>query len=85
MQQPSTPPSSSPLRKKRKRTGGKRTVKSCTSCRAAHLRCVADRYGVPCERCAKKSWTNVSSLSHTDTKAPLFFKLSERASRNMLK
>ncbi|KAI0410404.1 hypothetical protein F5X98DRAFT_368829 [Xylaria grammica] len=49
------PPSSTPLRRRRKRIGGKRTVRSCASCRAAHVRCVADRYGVPCERCAKKS------------------------------
>ncbi|KAI0435771.1 hypothetical protein F4803DRAFT_567388 [Xylaria telfairii] len=52
---PVAPPATA-LRRRRKRTGGKRTVRSCTYCRAAHVRCVADRYGVPCERCAKKSW-----------------------------
>ncbi|KAI0544274.1 hypothetical protein F4679DRAFT_42825 [Xylaria curta] len=51
--------------RRRKRIGGKRTVRSCTSCRAAHLRCVADRYGVPCERCAKKSLLDCS-LMHQD-------------------
>ncbi len=61
MSRPITSPPSTPLRRRRKRIGGKRTVRSCTSCRAAHVRCVADRYGVPCERCAKKSWLDVSS------------------------
>ncbi|KAI0399486.1 hypothetical protein F4802DRAFT_612123 [Xylaria palmicola] len=53
---PSAAPSNTSPRRRRKRVGGKRAVRSCTACRAAHVRCVADRYGVPCERCAKKSW-----------------------------
>ncbi|KAI2639281.1 hypothetical protein GGS21DRAFT_488210 [Xylaria nigripes] len=57
-----TPPPCMPLRRRRRRIGGKRTVKSCTSCRAAHVRCVADRYGVPCERCAKKCWLDCTLL-----------------------
>jgi len=48
-------------KRRRQRAPGKRTVKSCAACRAAHVRCVADRYGVPCERCAKKSWLDVST------------------------
>ncbi|KAI1182449.1 hypothetical protein F5B17DRAFT_420347 [Nemania serpens] len=59
---PIAQPSTAPLKRTRKRIGGKRTVRSCTSCRAAHVRCVADRYGIPCERCAKKSWLDVSNF-----------------------
>ncbi|KAI1363375.1 hypothetical protein F5Y08DRAFT_340773 [Xylaria arbuscula] len=65
-----TPASSTPLRRRRKRIGGKRTVRSCTSCRAAHVRCVADRYGVPCERCAKKSWMDCTLMQIPEEKAP---------------
>ncbi|KAI1748677.1 hypothetical protein F4782DRAFT_348859 [Xylaria castorea] len=61
MSRPIAPPTTA-LRRRRKRIGGKRTVRSCTSCRAAHVRCVADRYGVPCERCAKKSWLDCSLM-----------------------
>ncbi|KAI0530266.1 hypothetical protein GGR58DRAFT_508639 [Xylaria digitata] len=64
------PPPSTPLRRRRKRIGGKRTVRSCTSCRAAHVRCVADRYGVPCERCAKKSWLHCTLMQIQQEKAP---------------
>ncbi|CAJ2504170.1 Uu.00g115640.m01.CDS01 [Anthostomella pinea] len=46
----------------RNRQSGKRKVKSCSACRGAHIRCVADCYGVPCERCAKKSLPNCSLL-----------------------
>ncbi|KAI0424199.1 hypothetical protein F5Y09DRAFT_335956 [Xylaria sp. FL1042] len=64
------PRPSAPLRRRRKRIGGKRTVRSCTSCRAAHVRCVADRYGVPCERCAKKSWLDCTLMQIQQEKAP---------------
>ncbi|KAI0502751.1 hypothetical protein F5B22DRAFT_58657 [Xylaria bambusicola] len=66
----SNPPPSTPLRRRRKRIGGKRTVRSCSSCRAAHVRCVADRYGVPCERCAKKSWMDCTLMQKPEEKAP---------------
>ncbi|KAI8944126.1 hypothetical protein F4801DRAFT_595183 [Xylaria longipes] len=69
MSQPIAPPATA-LRRTRKRTGGKRTVKSCTSCRAAHVRCVADRYGVPCERCAKKSWSDCSLMHKQPEQTP---------------
>ncbi|KAI1259523.1 hypothetical protein F5Y18DRAFT_433128 [Xylariaceae sp. FL1019] len=46
----------------RRRLAGKRKVKSCGACRAAHLRCVADCYGVPCERCAKKGLTDCTLM-----------------------
>ncbi|KAI1430509.1 hypothetical protein GGR50DRAFT_208145 [Xylaria sp. CBS 124048] len=59
---PPPPPPCASLKRKRKRLGGKRTVRSCTSCRAAHVRCVADRYGVPCERCAKKAWSDCTLM-----------------------
>ncbi|KAJ8130870.1 hypothetical protein O1611_g2757 [Lasiodiplodia mahajangana] len=59
-----------PIRRRRKRIGGKRTVRSCTSCRAAHVRCVADRYGVPCERCAKKSWMDCTLMQKQPEQAP---------------
>ncbi|KAI1493360.1 hypothetical protein F5X96DRAFT_622188 [Biscogniauxia mediterranea] len=48
--------------KTRIRRGGKRKVRSCSACRAAHLRCVAECYGVPCERCAKKGWQDCSLM-----------------------
>ncbi|KAI3316479.1 hypothetical protein HD806DRAFT_527852 [Xylariaceae sp. AK1471] len=61
---------STPVRR-RKRTAGKRTVKSCTACRAAHVRCVADRYGVPCERCAKKSWLDCTLMQTQPEQPPI--------------
>ncbi|KAJ2990617.1 hypothetical protein NUW58_g2859 [Xylaria curta] len=61
MPRSAVPPRATPLRR-RKRIGGKRKVRSCASCRAAHVRCVADRYGVPCERCAKKSWLDCTLM-----------------------
>ncbi|KAI1120500.1 hypothetical protein F5Y10DRAFT_273018 [Nemania abortiva] len=67
---PAAPLPSTPLRRRRKRIGGKRTVRSCTSCRAAHVRCVADRYGVPCERCAKKSWMDCTLMQNQPDQAP---------------
>ncbi|KAI0448421.1 hypothetical protein F5B21DRAFT_497572 [Xylaria acuta] len=76
MSRPITPPATA-LRQRRKRIGGKRTVRSCTSCRAAHVRCVADRYGVPCERCAKKSWLDVS-CSYQDRSRTLCVKIQRR-------
>ncbi|KAI0597250.1 hypothetical protein F4775DRAFT_561321 [Biscogniauxia sp. FL1348] len=55
--------------KTRIRRGGKRKVRSCSACRAAHLRCVAECYGVPCERCAKKCWQDCSLMQiPTDVK-----------------
>ncbi|KAI3335513.1 hypothetical protein F4824DRAFT_489673 [Ustulina deusta] len=69
MSRPITSPPSTPLRRRRKRIGGKRTVRSCTSCRAAHVRCVADRYGVPCERCAKKSWLDCTLMQKQQEQA----------------
>ncbi|KAI0096971.1 hypothetical protein GGR51DRAFT_578535 [Nemania sp. FL0031] len=64
------PSPSMPVRRRRKRIGGKRTVRSCTSCRAAHVRCVADRYGIPCERCAKKSWMDCTLMQQQQEQAP---------------
>ncbi|KAI0393755.1 hypothetical protein F5Y17DRAFT_287259 [Xylariaceae sp. FL0594] len=49
-------------KRRRQRAPGKRTVKSCAACRVAHVRCVADRYGVPCERCEKKAWTDCTLM-----------------------
>ncbi|KAI0467363.1 hypothetical protein F4859DRAFT_518054 [Xylaria cf. heliscus] len=66
---PVAPPVTTP-RRRRKRIGGKRTVRSCTSCRAAHVRCVADKYGVPCERCAKKSWSDCTLMHKQPEQAP---------------
>ncbi|KAI0854635.1 hypothetical protein F4860DRAFT_522763 [Xylaria cubensis] len=62
LSRPATQPATTKVIRRRKRIAGKRTVRSCTSCRAAHVRCVADRYGVPCERCAKKSWSDCSLM-----------------------
>ncbi|KAI1172869.1 hypothetical protein F4777DRAFT_581546 [Nemania sp. FL0916] len=61
-----------PLRQilRRKRTSGKRTVPSCASCRAAHVRCVADRYGVPCARCAKKAWKDCTLVQIPQDRVP---------------
>ncbi|KAI1496237.1 hypothetical protein F5X99DRAFT_400941 [Biscogniauxia marginata] len=55
-------PRKSAVTKTRIRRGGKKKVRSCLACRAAHLRCVAERYGVPCERCTKKSWQDCSLM-----------------------
>ncbi|KAI8624946.1 hypothetical protein F5Y19DRAFT_480184 [Xylariaceae sp. FL1651] len=67
---PPAVPSITP-KKTRKRTGGKRKVPSCTGCRAAHLKCVADRLGVPCERCAKKSWSDCTLMQVPEDEAPV--------------
>ncbi|KAI1809130.1 hypothetical protein GGS20DRAFT_357270 [Poronia punctata] len=56
-------------KRKRQRAAGKRTVKSCTACRAAHVRCVADRYGVPCGRCERKFWLDCTLMELPPEKA----------------
>ncbi|KAI1343481.1 hypothetical protein F5Y15DRAFT_370184 [Xylariaceae sp. FL0016] len=65
-----TPDIEQPVKRTRKRTGGKKLVRSCTACRSAHIRCVADRYGVPCERCAKKSREDCSLMQFPSTASP---------------
>ncbi|KAI0975497.1 hypothetical protein F4678DRAFT_456849 [Xylaria arbuscula] len=75
---PNAPSPNTPLRRRRKRIGGKRTVRSCASCRAAHVRCVADRYGVPCERCAKKSWLDCTLMQKQQEKAPTTNKATDQ-------
>ncbi|KAI1270825.1 hypothetical protein F5Y07DRAFT_405062 [Xylaria sp. FL0933] len=71
-------PPSAPLRRRRKRIGGKRKVRSCTSCRAAHVGCIADRYGVPCERCAKKSWSDCTLMQKQQEKGPAESKATDQ-------
>ncbi|KAI1293431.1 hypothetical protein F5Y03DRAFT_387876 [Xylaria venustula] len=72
------PPPDTPLRRRRKRIGGKRTVRSCASCRAAHVRCVADRYGIPCERCAKKSWLDCTLMQKQEEKTRITNKATDQ-------